>query len=308
MPRRDKPAPTPPASHRLARHAEQASQRRGTTEPRDDIGRLEHALAPSASVAVDASDAEVTHVNDAAQDAPRVRDALKAIRKRAGLSARSLGNAAGMPATTYKSYEDRYAKPHLPADLVRRIAPHLIGRGAPPVTQAELNALAGIVDVTQPARYTAATSGNARLDRPVSAPAATARTVPVLDARSAGWGVQSVNFAAEPLDWLPRPAALSPSRAVWALTMLDATLSPRFEPGERIYCDAARPPTPGGYAVVVTKAEPDGNALAFVGRLVRITETEVVLAHLNPAREKAIPAAQVETIARILTIEELLGG
>lgn len=233
---------------------------------------------------------------------------LRNLRMRTGLSARSLAQAAGMPATTYKSYEDRYAKPHLPPQLVTQIAPHMVGRGTPPVTRAELDALAGIIDPSSQSRYLSDTP-NARLDRGPWLPASSvSRDVPVLPARTAGWGQLLVMLGDDPIDRVPRPSALAANRSVWALTIADSSLSPRYEIGERVYCDPSRPPAPGGYAVVLAPAGADQVALAHVGRLVGITDTEVTLQTLNPLRDVTIPRSRIATIARVLTLPELLGG
>lgn len=257
--------------------------------------------------------AEVTPIASALQVAsPRgpspAAQTLRNLRMRAGLSARRLAEAAGMPATTYKSYEDRYAKPHLPTTLVTQIAPYLVGRGTPPVTRQELAALAGIVDQSSHARYLADTP-NARLDRAAALPASSAaRDVPVLQARTAGWGQLLVSMDDDPIDRVPRPSALAANRTVWALTIADASLSPRYEIGERVYCDPSRPPAPGGYAVVLGPRGADQVALAHVGRLKDITDQHVTLQILQPPRDVVIPRHQVDTIARVLTLPELLGG
>lgn len=54
---------------------------------------------------------------------------------------RELARAIGWDASRYQYYEDSYKKPHLPADLIDLIRPHILGRGEPPVTEAELESL-----------------------------------------------------------------------------------------------------------------------------------------------------------------------
>lgn len=65
---------------------------------------------------------------------------LKTIRERA-VGLRELARLIGWDASRYQYYEDLYKKPYMPPDLVELIRPHLVGRGDPPVSDAELDSL-----------------------------------------------------------------------------------------------------------------------------------------------------------------------
>ena len=230
---------------------------------------------------------------------------MRALRRRAGLSAPQLAVAAGMPATTYKSYEDRFSKPHLPVALVRRLAPALVGRGHPPIEQHELNYLAGIVEQgAQPTTWTGA--GNANLTAATFSPLVASRDVPVIATRAAEWGTVLV-LPQPPTAFLPRPATQASNRGLFCVTMADASLAPRFEPGERLYCDPSRPPSPGTYAIAILAAPPGTPARAHVGRLLVMTAQHIAIGLLNPPQEIHIPTEDVATLARVLTTAELLG-
>ena len=65
---------------------------------------------------------------------------LKSIRSRA-IGLRRLARAIGWSASRYQYYEEGYQRPHMPPDLIEAIRPHLVDKGTPPVTDAELNSL-----------------------------------------------------------------------------------------------------------------------------------------------------------------------
>jgi hypothetical protein len=219
-----------------------------------------------------------------------------------------MATAVGMPYTTYKNYEDRLSKPYIPMHIVQQILPQLLGRGTPPVTQEEVLALAGVGEAPRPPPAPLPPP-NARVVAAVPLPPPGARDVPVIQSRAAGWGTLTLDFRAPPVDLLPRPPAISPARAVWAVTIADASLAPRFEIGERLYCDPNRPPAIGSYAVVIEPADTSHRAVAHLGRLVEMNDESVMIARLAPAGSAPvqIPRAGVQTIARVLTMVELLG-
>lgn len=75
---------------------------------------------------------------------------LKRLRECAGFSVRGLatalkeaGSSYGRSPSSYAYYENEYRKPYLPMDLVDALAPLLCGKGAPPIKNREVLALAG---------------------------------------------------------------------------------------------------------------------------------------------------------------------
>lgn len=213
-----------------------------------------------------------------------------------------------MRPTTYKSLEDRSKKPHIEVTLAEQIAPILAGRGHPPITQQDVLALAGIVAPTHNPSYHAPPPFNARVEKHGAAVAIISQDVPVVPASHNRWGVLAVMLGAPPVAWLPRPPTLAANRDVFAVTIQDASLSPRFDPGERVYCDPTRPPSVGAYAVAITHdRNGDGAQLAIAGRVDAISATSVTIAQLQPATSINVPTSNIATLARILTTAELLG-
>jgi phage repressor protein C with HTH and peptisase S24 domain len=257
-------------------------------------------------------DAGVTHLASTPQGAsrvsgePLVRDVLRGLRERAGVSAAQVAAALGIPPTSYKHYEARFNKPHLPIEITRQLASYFNGRGRPPIRATDVMRLAGPVELFTSSSYAPQQAPNARLHDYAPAPAPGTRDVPVVHSRAAGWGTLIMSLAAAPLDYVARPPALASNRSIWALTIADASLSPRYDPGERVYCDPSRPPAVGGYGVVILRSEADHETVAHVGRITAITGSEVRVATLNPPAERVIDASEIQTIARILTMGEML--
>jgi transcriptional regulator with XRE-family HTH domain len=311
MPSRDKTAPAPPTTHRGDRQIEPPGRLARTTEMTDDHIRPKNPGHERPVLAQAASDASITHSASPTQRASqpeRVADRLRALRRRTGMSAAELAKAAGMPATTYKSYEDRFAKPHLPAELALRLAPILAGRGNPPLHEADILELATPLAIPHRVAQITTTLPNARRTQDAPAPTAGSRDVPLLAVRAAGWGAITLMPDAPPLDYLPRPPALAARRTIFAFTIADNSLSPRFEAGERVYCDPNRPPAAGGYAVALLRRASDQDPQdAHIGRLVAMDADTLRLRLLQPEQEIALDMAAVERVGRILTTEEMLG-
>ena len=83
---------------------------------------------------------------------PSVAERLKAIRERSGRSMAAVAKAVGYSgASSYQRYEDdaTFTKKYIPLDLAEKLAQALVGRGKPPITEAEVLALAR--DDIQPA-------------------------------------------------------------------------------------------------------------------------------------------------------------
>lgn len=75
---------------------------------------------------------------------------LKRLRECAGFSVRGLATALkdagshyGRSPSSYAYYENEYRKPYLPMDLVDALSPLLCGKGAPPIRNRDVLALAG---------------------------------------------------------------------------------------------------------------------------------------------------------------------
>jgi hypothetical protein len=93
-----------------------------------DVPALEHVMSENAFHAADLP----------------VRQLLRDLRERAGLTQAAIAKAAGMPETTYAGMESRYTRPYYKPAFMRRLSPVLTGQGVPPITEAEVLRLGGV--------------------------------------------------------------------------------------------------------------------------------------------------------------------
>jgi phage repressor protein C with HTH and peptisase S24 domain/DNA-binding XRE family transcriptional regulator len=237
----------------------------------------------------------------------RVREAgpaaktLKSLRDRAGLSVRAMADKLGLPFSTYASWETEFKKAVFPLDRVRQIAPHLVGRGEPPITEAEVLALAGLVPPE------ALTERKPR--RPNGGGADRVVTIPEYDVRpQAGGGA-----AMPPLDgdgnhlvvgtWsMPaaylRAFAADPG-AIRIIQVAGDSMEPDYMAGERVAVDTShRIPSPPGVYVLW-----DGFGLVL--KRVEIVPgsgpKRVRLMSINPAYPSyEVPLADVHINGRVI--------
>jgi len=192
-------------------------------------------------------------------DASPAARKLKQLRQRAGLSIREVAHALGMEhGSSYQHYEDRFRKPHLPLDLMRKLAPILAKGG---VEAPELLALAGV-----DAR--AAGEGEANMLR-----------IDELDVR-AGAGAGLVGTPERVVaEWqvptgIVRGYSTAPAAELRIITVIGDSMEPTLLPGQRVLVDTGdRMPSPPGIFVV-------WDGLGLVVKRVQL------LAHSEPPRVK----------------------
>lgn len=168
---------------------------------------------------------------------------LKALRRRAGLSIREVAHALGMEhGSSYQHYEDRYRKPLLPLDLVRRLVPIFAPGGIAP---AELYALAGVDGSGERPLTAAAPPEGGRMLR-----------IEELDVRAgAGGGLIGDNETVL-AEWqvpteIVRGYSTAPASELRIITVIGDSMEPTLMPGQRVLVDTGdRLPTPPGVFVV----------------------------------------------------------
>jgi transcriptional regulator with XRE-family HTH domain len=293
MPRRNQTPPTPPGRHRAPRQRQRESQLRGTTEPiDDDLSPQDHSQTSDRSGA----NASITHNASEPQAASEIGRRLREIRTRAGLTVRALADLLDLAPTTVQSWEARSTTKPLPPAVVERLCATLAGRGNPPVTQNELTALAAWWS-TEPV---AAPSPNA-IRQPYAPLSASTAHIRLIPARPLRWGVMAMDGGTARTT--PAPTALAANPDAFAVVMQDNSMAPRYDAGDVLYCDPARPPHIGAYAIAITQ---DGHG--FVGQLAAASAEHLTLRTLNPPQEHHVPASNVATLARILTTADILSA
>jgi transcriptional regulator with XRE-family HTH domain len=181
--------------------------------------------------------ARAAYISAMAEASPVSRK-LKLLRQRAGLSIREVAHALGMEhGSSYQHYEDRYRKPHLPLDFVRRLIP-IFEKGG--VGAADLFALAG-VDAAQ---------------RPLGDE--TMLRIEELDVRAgAGAGANLVGGKERIVaEWqvptgIVRGYSTAPSHELRIITVMGDSMEPALLPGQRVLVDTGdKKPSPPGIFVV----------------------------------------------------------
>jgi hypothetical protein len=166
---------------------------------------------------------------------------LKLLRRQAGLSIRDVAHALGMEhGSSYQHYEDRYKKPLLPLDLVRRLVP-IFAQGN--VSARELFELAGVTAIGErPLAYAGGDPGAGMLH------------IEELDLRAEGGRIdQSTSVVAQ---WhvptsIVRACSTSPATELRIITVVGDSMEPVLQPGQRVLVDIGdRKPSPPGIFLV----------------------------------------------------------
>lgn len=208
-----------------------------------------------------------------------------------------------MKYTSYRVFEDRYAKANLPIEFTNRLAKVLGGRGKPPITQAEVMALAvpaATADALPPsARWATDLPAQERGDLP--------RDIPVMATTEGPEGTFVLDVET-PVDLARRPPGLVGNRGAFAIYVVGETMAPRYEAGELVFLDPFRPASVGDHVVVETDTGAPGDPpRCYLLRKLAVTDTEFVGEQYNPRSERRIPAASVRRVLRVLDWRDLSG-
>jgi phage repressor protein C with HTH and peptisase S24 domain len=234
---------------------------------------------------------------------------LKELRERAGLGLREVARLLGWGHTRYQHYEDFFKSKYLPVEIVELIGPHFVGRGEPPITEAEMYALAGAAPpspVTQirppPPNGQIAIDAQPTLVQRMDMP----RDLPVLGS-AAGGEMGDFVTNGEVVDMIRRPPSLAHRKDVFACYVDGTSMVPWRQPREPVVVDRTRKPQIGDHVVVEMKpTSPDDMRSAYVKKLLKITGSKVRLGQYNPALEFELPLAKVLHIYRAMEWHEIL--
>ncbi len=103
------------------------------------------------------------------------------------------------------------------------------------------------------------------------------------------------------VDYVPRPANLAGVPQAYAIYVYGTSMEPRYHPGELLYVHPGRPVMAGAYVLVQLRPRSEGETpRAFLKRLVRQTQTKLVLEQFNPARQFDVKLSDVASIHRIV--------
>jgi phage repressor protein C with HTH and peptisase S24 domain len=199
------------------------------------------------------------------------------------------------------------------------ITPQAVGqweRGENEISMENLRAVAKILGIDPVAahrgelQYTGAES-TAPLNEaePVTEPGLPSlgqKVVPVLGVTVGG---EDADFYmnGQVVDYARRPPGAEHLKNLFALHVLGESMSPRYEPGELVYC-GGRPPVPGDYVVIELFPE-EGTSVGkcFVKKLIRRAGGRIECEQFNPPKTITFDTYAVKSIHRVIPLRELLG-
>lgn len=133
------------------------------------------------------------------------------------------------------------------------------------------------------------------------------RDVPILGSVRAG-ADEVFHLNGQVVDYARRPPRLASVRDSYALYVSGDSMAPWREEGQLVYVHPRLPVLVNDYVVVQMKAQADGHSSeAYVKRLVRRTEKEVVLLQYNPRKQLTVKSSEVAAVHKILDWSELMG-
>ena len=138
------------------------------------------------------------------------------------------------------------------------------------------------------------------------------RALPLFATRPHGDGVGTLGIIwGQAMEQVARPPGLTGAASAYCIYMQGASMTPRFEHGERIYISPTRPARVGDDVVIMLQdasgamSEQDPVS-AHIGRLVSMNDDQIVIAHFRPATEFIIPMDRIAAVHRIYPTAELL--
>jgi hypothetical protein len=209
---------------------------------------------------------------------------LRALRKRAGRGVRELAQLLGKPEqpNSYQYYERTFKKPTLPREFVDKIRPFFVGRGEPPITDGELDDLAGIP----------ATPVAIEMKKPDDTERP--RVVLYLSSVIPGDSFGAHVLINERIGDVPRPDNISQYiEKAFSYRLLDGRNAPRFKNREIIVIDPTFEGVEGDDCVFMAEFDGAPRTVVVVGNLVRSTPNLWIITQYSaPTVEVEIPKSQ----------------
>jgi len=235
---------------------------------------------------------------------------LRAIRERAGLSMAAIAKAMGLKgSSSYQRYEEEagYQKRRfLLPEVAEKVAQAVAGKGTPPITRAEVMALAGVspsavVEIPEISPFSqqllaSSVSGRARFatgEPDLAGP----KNLKVLGFVKAGLvGLYPNN--GDTLEMTDRPPFLIGVPDAYAVYIDDRSMFPVLRPGHMIYVHPLKPARPEDLVVIQVSEE-----TAYVKELVRRTDKHIICRQYNPEGEVKYPVtAKIHLVVGIRTV------
>lgn len=112
------------------------------------------------------------------------------------------------------------------------------------------------------------------------------RDLPVYSAAEGGDGVMILD--SDPIEYMERPTELREVKGAYAVYVVNDSMFPAYEPGDKVHVHPGKPIAPGK-DVLFVREEKDGTRHALVKRLVRVSERSWKVRQFNPDQIFELP-------------------
>lgn len=112
------------------------------------------------------------------------------------------------------------------------------------------------------------------------------RDLPVYSAAEGGDGVMILD--SDPIEYMERPTELREVKGAYAVYVVNDSMFPAYEPGDKVHVHPGKPIAPGK-DVLFVREEKDGTRHALIKRLVRVSERSWKVRQFNPDQTFDLP-------------------
>jgi len=105
------------------------------------------------------------------------------------------------------------------------------------------------------------------------------RDLPVYGAAEGGDGVMILD--SDPIEYMDRPSGLQEVKGAYAVYVVNDSMFPAYEPGDKVHVHPGKPVVPGK-DVLFVREEKDGTRHALIKRLVRVSDKSWKVRQFNP--------------------------
>lgn len=128
--------------------------------------------------------------------------------------------------------------------------------------------------------------------------------MPVRGVKMGDFGDTHFSIMDEVVDQLPRPPGLAKARDAFALYISGSVMSPRYDHGDPVYINPAKPAAPGDDVLIELKGSAPRKCL--LRQLMRLESDHIVVAQFNPPDpDIRIERSVIESILRVVPRKEL---
>lgn len=217
---------------------------------------------------------------------------LRKLIVRSGLSQARVAKAAGYAtASGLQRYVDdkQFTDKFLPLSLVQNLTKALVGRGAPPITELEVLALAGINDLLHGSGFEEERTPFVHQEE---------QQIPIMGVAKAG--PDDELFIEDPVSYAPCPPVLCGVQDAYMMEVHGDCMKPRYRHRALLHVNPqARPRPEDGVVVLLTKNR------VLVKELVRQSKDALYLRQSNPPQDlPPIPLTQVKAVHKVVGSEE----